>query len=60
MENNTEYSYRAGLSAEGDLTVIVRLTLEEKKAVDKFINQLYNNNPIYETSYHGSVWIEDN
>lgn len=41
------------------MSVIVYLTLEEKKAVDKFIEQLHDNDPIYYECYCGSVWIND-
>lgn len=57
--SDLERPYLAGLFAEGNRTVIVHLTLEEKKAVDKFIQQLCSNNPICDESYCGSVWIND-
>lgn len=57
--SDLERPYLAGLSAEGSRTVIVYLTLEEKKVVDKFIEQLHDNDPIYDEGYCGSVWINN-
>ena len=54
-----EHAFKAGLSAEGNRVVIVHLTTEEKAAVDKFIAQLSDNNPITDEDWCGSVWISD-